>query len=372
MVNQQLICQTSDGSHYEIDIGCGLLDAQEKYLNSLASRFVIITDDIVLALYGEKLKKALASKGLETHLLSFPSGEAYKTRSTKESLEDRMFEKKLGRDTCVIALGGGVVTDLAGYVAATYCRGVALVMMPTSLLSMVDASVGGKTAVNVPYGKNMLGSIFHPKKVVIDLSTLKSLPKRELSNGFVEMIKHALIADEKLFDFLEKKAEALLALKPSVVQKAVFDSCRIKKEIVEQDEREQGKRRLLNFGHTVGHAIEHLTEYKLSHGEAVAIGILVESYLSLKLGLLNQESLDRIKMLLIQYGLSLKLPLALPLEALYDAMILDKKSLRGSPRFVTIDSIGSCRSHDSHYCTVIEDSLIKDALQWMNHDLCCH
>ena len=337
---------------------------------SLASRFAIITDDRVSLLYGEQLHKSLFSYGLEVYLFSFPTGEQYKTRATKELLENQLFEKGLGRDTCVIALGGGVVTDMAGYVAATYCRGVSLVMIPTSLLGMVDASIGGKTGVNVPYGKNLLGCIYQPKKVLIDPSTLKSLPKKELANGVVEMIKHALIADCALFTYFEEHADQLLALDPEILEKVIFESCRIKKEIVEQDEKEKGKRHLLNLGHTIGHALERLTHYTLSHGEAVAIGILVESYLSVQLGALDQKSFDRIKKNLVQYTLPLLLPSQLPVQTILDAMALDKKSVRGQPRFVVIDAIGSPLAYDSSYCTHVEESLIRKALQWMNDDLC--
>ena len=256
-------------------------------------------------MYGEPLQRELASSGLEAFLFSFSNGEQYKTRETKEILENQLFEKGLGRDTCVIALGGGVVTDIAGYVAATYCRGIPHVMFPTSLLGMVDASIGGKTSVNVPYGKNMVGCIYQPRKVVIDLSTLISLPKKEFANGVVEMIKHGLIADCKLFEDLEKHSDELLALNAVKLEQTIFESCRIKKEIVEQDEKENGKRRLLNFGHTIGHALERLTHYSLSHGEAVAIGLLVESYLSVRLGILDQKSFERIKKILLQYGLPL-------------------------------------------------------------------
>jgi 3-dehydroquinate synthase len=372
-MTQKLICKISSSSpHYEIEIGNGLLNFQSQYLNSLASRFAIITDDKVAPLYGEQLQEDLASSGMEVYLYSFPNGEQYKTRATKELLENQLFEKGLGRDTCVIALGGGVVTDIAGYLAATYCRGIPLVMIPTSLLGMVDASIGGKTGVNAPYGKNMLGCIYQPKKVVIDLSTLKSLPKKELANGVVEMIKHGLIADCKLFEDLEKHSDQLLALDSAVVGKTIFESCRIKKDIVEQDEKEKGKRHLLNFGHTVGHALERLTDYSLSHGEAVAIGLLVESYFSLKLEAFDQNSFDRIKKILIRYGLPLQLPSRLSIPAILDAMALDKKSLRGQPRFVMIDAIGSPKIYDSSCCSHVEESLIENALQWMNDDLCCH
>jgi 3-dehydroquinate synthase len=357
---------------YDIEIKSGLLRQQAHYLSSFASRFAIITDDIVASLYGEQLHSALSSMGVEVHLITFPNGEKYKTRTTKEVLENQLFEKKLGRDTCMIALGGGVVTDMAGYLAATYCRGLPLVTIPTTLLGMVDASIGGKTGVNVPYGKNMLGCIYQPKKVVIDPSTLKSLSKQELSNGVVEMIKHGLIADCKLFEYLEIHFKRLIQLDNEILENSIFESCRIKKEIVEQDEKEQGKRHLLNFGHTVGHALETLSNYSLSHGEAVAIGLMVESYLSVLLKILDQTSLDRIKAILVQYGLPLRLPARFTEQTILDAMASDKKSQKGQPRFVIIEQIGSSLQCNGKYCTSIEEPLIRKALQWMNDDLCCY
>lgn len=369
-MTRKLICKIpASFEQYEIECGSGLLDLQIDYLSTLASRFAIITDDKVAPLYGERLQKYLLSSDLEAYLFSIPHGEQHKTRATKELLEDQLFEKGLGRDTCVLALGGGVVTDIAGFVAATYCRGIPLVTLPTTLLGMVDASVGGKTGVNVPFGKNLLGCIYQPKKVVIDLSTLESLPKKEIANGFVEMIKHGLIADCKLFEDLEQYADQLLALDASYLEKAVYESCRIKKEIVELDEKERGMRHLLNFGHTIGHALESLTHYSLSHGEAVAIGLIVESYLSVQLGALDQNSLDRIKKILVQYGLPLKLPIQFPVQTLFEAMALDKKSLKGKPRFVILEAIGSPRIDEGRYCAHIEKSLIENALRWMNENL---
>lgn len=373
VMNRTLICTIPNSSgQYEIEIGNNLIHLQTQYLSSLAARCVILTDDNIAPLYGKLLHDSLSSSGLQTYLFSFSHGEQYKTRATKEFLENQMFEKGLGRDTCVIALGGGVTTDIAGYISATYCRGIPLVMIPTSLLGMVDASIGGKTGVNVPYGKNMIGCIYPPKKVVIDLATLKSLPKKELVNGIVEMIKHGLIADLKVFEDLERHSDQLLALNSKVLEQMIFDSCCIKKEIVEQDEKETGKRRLLNFGHTVGHALELLTHYSLTHGEAVAIGILVESYLSLKLGILDKKSFDRVENILVKYGLPLQLPQLFPIQTILDAMALDKKSLKGQPRFVIIEAIGSPLPYDSHYCTLIDKTLMKSALQWMNDALYRH
>jgi 3-dehydroquinate synthase len=372
-MTQKLTCRIPTFTEpYEIEIHRGALNYQGQYLSTLASKFAIVTDNQIAPLYAEQFRESLSSFGLEVYLFSFPNGEKYKTRATKEFLEDQLFEKGLARDTCVIALGGGVVTDIAGFLAATYCRGVPLVMIPTSLLGMVDASIGGKTGVNVPYGKNMLGCIYQPKKVLIDPDTLKSLSKKELVNGVVEMIKHGLIVDYKLFEYLEGHSLQLFALDPAVLEKAIFENCRIKKEIVEQDEKEGGKRHLLNFGHTIGHALEGLSHYSLSHGEAVAIGLLVESYLSVQLEVLNQKSFDRIKKILDLYTLPLRLPFRLPLKTVLDAMALDKKSVKGKPRFVIIDAIGSSLSYNSHYCTAVDESLIRKAIQWMNDALCCH
>lgn len=357
---------------YEIEIGTDLLKEQADYLKNTGLRVAIITDDNVEILYGKKLKEDLLQYGLDTYLFSFPSGESHKTRATKELLENRLLENGLGKDTCILALGGGVVTDVSGYLAATYCRGLPLVMIPTSLLGMVDASIGGKTGVNVPQGKNMIGCIYQPKKVILDLNVLKSLPEKEYINGFVEIIKHGVIADYRLFCHLENNAEALLAKDPALLEQVIFESCRIKKEIVEQDEKEKGKRSLLNFGHTVGHALENLTHHALSHGEAVALGLIAESYLSLQMGKLDQNSFDRIKKILVQYGLPLRIPSQFAIDDILKAMILDKKSRNGEPRFILIEEIGSPLSYEDNYCFPVEKMLLKKTLEWMNHDFCCH
>jgi 3-dehydroquinate synthase len=357
-------CIPSSVRSYEIEIEHGLLANGSRladYLATFRCRCVIITDDKVATLYGEPLKEKLSQKGLETLLFSFPGGEVYKTRRTKELLEDRLFENGLGRDTIIITLGGGIVTDLGGYLAATYCRGVSLVVIPTSFLAMVDASLGGKTGVNIPSAKNMVGCIYQPRKVFIDPSTLKTLPPHEIRNGFVEMIKHGLIADLSFFDFLEAHADRLIALEEEILEQAILQSCLIKKEIVESDENEKGKRHLLNAGHTIGHALETLTDYTLSHGEAVAVGLIVESRIAVLMGHLDLSSFQRIQDILVKYGVSLEIPFDLSMDALLGAMSLDKKSLNGQPRFVIINGIGSALAFDGAYCTFVETKVIKAA-----------
>lgn len=353
---------------YEIEIGSGLLHLQTDFLRSIASQFALITDDRMVSLYGESLYRSLTGAGLKVHLFSFPNGEQHKTAATKEALDNQMLKQGLGRDSAIIALGGGVVTDIAGFIASTYCRGIPHVMMPTSLLGMVDASIGGKTGINSPYGKNMIGSIYQPQKVVIDLLTLKTLPKKDMACGIVEMIKHGLIADKKLFEILE--AHTLSTLDEELLKTTIFESCRIKKEIVEFDEKETGQRHLLNFGHTIAHALEQLTNYSLSHGEAVAIGIIVESYLAKALGILDNSSLERIRTILMRYGLPLQIPQIFPIKTLLNTMALDKKSVKGTPRFVLLKEIGSPFTSHSDYCTSVKESILIEALTWMNDNFC--
>ncbi len=369
-MTNKLVCSIPGKiTSYQIEIQQGLLANTALLTQKIAkigSRFAIVADSNVAKLYGHSLKERLAGAGLEVDLFVFQSGEQNKTRATKEEIENQLFEKGFGRDSCIIALGGGVSTDLGGYIAATYCRGIPLVMIPTTLLGMVDASIGGKTGVNVPHGKNMLGCIYQPKMVLIDPDTLRSLPLKELRNGAVEMIKHGVIADDRYFADLNDHVDELLSLHSETLEKAIYESCRIKKEIVEHDEKESGKRHLLNFGHTVGHALEHVTNFSISHGEAVAIGMLVESHLAVQLGKLKQRDLNAIKAILIKYGLPLKLEKKFSIESIIDAMTLDKKSQKGIPRFVLINAIGVPVSCESQYSLAVEKAVLVKALEWMN------
>jgi len=329
----------------------------------------IITDSNVEKLYGRSLQENLLSLNFKTHIFHFPAGETSKTRATKESIENQMLENGLTADLYIFALGGGVVTDIAGYIAATFCRGVPLIAIPTSLTGMIDASIGGKNGISVPQGKNLIGTIYQPKMILIDLSLLNTLSKKELRNGAIEMVKHGLVADRAHFDYLETHADQILALTPSTLKKAVYDSCQIKVKIVESDEIGVGQRHLLNFGHTIGHALEKLTHYTMSHGEAVAIGILVESYLACLLNYLKPSCFERIKAIFNKYQLPLSLPYKIPIDEMLNAMALDKKTLNGERRFVILQDIGHASSFEGKFCTPVDLSLIKNALSWMNSDI---
>lgn len=352
---------------YDIHIGENLLETDLFYQSclSLGSRFAIISDENTGALFGKKLRDSLAHRGMEVHHLSFKSGELFKTRQTKEWLEDQLLDKGFGRDTCLLALGGGIVTDITGFLASTYCRGISFIMIPTSLLAMVDASIGGKTAVNVPAGKNMIGTIYQPNAIFMDMATLKSLPFEELKNGIVESIKHGIILDADYFNFLEANSKQVLALDFSILEKLIDRSCRIKQAVVEEDEQEKGKRRLLNLGHTIGHALETLTHHAVSHGKAVAIGIMAESYLSLQLNLLPASAFERILKILKNYHIDTTLDAPPSPEDFLQAMKLDKKSLKSTPRFVMLKDIGTCLDCNLQYCQSVDPAILQNTLEWI-------
>jgi 3-dehydroquinate synthase len=315
------------------------------------SHVFIVTDSVVGPLYGPKLKNSLSCLGCPVHILEFPAGDVHKTRATKEYLEDQMLQKSAGRDTCIIALGGGVVLDVAGYLASTYCRGVPLIMVPTSLLAMNDASIGGKNAVNTPYGKNLIGTTYLPQATFCDLDFLETLPLEELKNGFVEMIKHAIILDADFFAFLQTNAKALLNLDMSKLAYAVQKSCELKMLVVRTDTYEEGLRRILNFGHTVGHAIELKSEYRVSHGRAVASGIIVEAAYAVRKGYLQPMVLEQIKALFSSFGIETMACDGFSEKDLYECMCMDKKALKHRPRVVIIKEIGQVESFDGAFCT---------------------
>jgi len=295
-------------------------------------------------------------------LFTFASGEQEKSRERKSALEDMLLSQKFGRDTCMIALGGGVTTDLVGYLASTYCRGVPLILVPTTLLAMVDAAIGGKTAVNTQFGKNLIGTFYPPDCIFIDPSTLSSLPISEWTNGIAEVIKYALIHSPQLFQMLRNWNRADIKQTEIIIQECVL----IKAQVVEMDfEEKLGLRRILNFGHTIAHALELLENYHLPHGEAVAIGMLVESFISVRMGYLPQASLSEIEELIRSFPFALKISSGVTREKMLEALLLDKKNAQGAIRFVLLEKIGACHPFNREYCTSIPAKNLDEALSWM-------
>lgn len=373
MTKQLLMNIPGRSRSYPILIGEGVLQSEEliNYLSSTkASKYAIITDTMVESLHARELQLSLKSR-FDMTLVSFPPGEENKSRATKEMCEDHLLNLGAGKDTCIIGMGGGIVTDLAGYVASTYCRGVPSIMIPTSLLAMVDASIGGKTGINVPQGKNLIGTISQPTAVLIDTATLTTLPLDEIKNGMAEVIKHALIADKSYLDFLKMNSQGLLKLDAEILEEAVYRSVEIKGQIVQEDETEKGKRRLLNFGHTVAHAIEIATEHQIPHGRAVAIGMLTEGYLSMKMGHLSLSDFKTIGDILTLYQIDLTWKGALEPSRILETMRMDKKSLRQVPRFVILAELGLPIEFDGQYCTSVDEKLLDNAIEWMCSDVMC-
>jgi 3-dehydroquinate synthase len=294
---------------------------------------VIVSDERVWSLWGAVLLEHLRDLPDRLGCYALPVGEQHKTRETKARLEDRLLADRWGREVVILALGGGVVTDLAGFVAATYLRGVSWVALPTTLLGMVDASVGGKTAVNTPAGKNLVGAFHRPSAVVADLRALDTLPESELGNGLAEMVKHGAVADRAFLDELERSAGAVRAREPASLAPLVARAAAIKAEIVARDEREHGVRAVLNFGHTVAHALERSSGFELHHGLAVAIGMAVEATAAVRVGRYPREDRDRLVALLRHLGLPVRPPPRLSLQAVREAFAVDKKNRRGEVRF---------------------------------------
>lgn len=320
---------------YPIVIGSSLLGGGFDLGDYLASGdCLVVTNETVAPLYLDKLRADLP--GRDVNAIELSDGEAHKTLDTVSGILDKLVECGANRDTTVIALGGGVVGDIAGFAAACYMRGVAFIQVPTTLLAQVDSSVGGKTGVNHPQGKNFIGAFYQPRIVLIDTATLDTLPDRELRAGLAEVIKYGAIADESFFDWLESNMEALLAREPAALAHAVQRSCEIKAEVVAEDERESGRRAILNFGHTFGHAIEHCQGYgEWLHGEAVAAGMVMAAEFSD----IDRASVERLRSLVEAAGLPVSPP-RVGAGSLLAAMGRDKKVLGKKLRFVVLERLG--------------------------------
>ena len=324
---------------YPIHIGAGILADAALYAPYLEGSAAIVTNPVVAPLYLERVKKAL--QGARLTEIVVPDGEEAKRWESLNGVFDALLKARCGRDTLIVALGGGVIGDLAGFAAAVYQRGVPFVQVPTTLLAQVDSSVGGKTAINHALGKNMIGAFHQPRAVIADLATLESLPVRELRAGIAEVIKHGVALDVELFAWLEQNVDKLLAREPAALAHAVRRSCELKAAVVAQDERESGRRALLNFGHTFGHAIEAATGYGTwLHGEAVAAGMVMAAELSLRLRAIDEKTVLRIRHLIARAGLPVKGP-EVSAEELIALMAVDKKAAKGSTRFVVLDRLGA-------------------------------
>lgn len=329
---------------YNICIGSGILpELGGRYLKTLpvGKKVLVITNPKVRRLYGQIVKECLSGAGYAVLVGEMGDGEKYKTMATAERLYDLAYASGIDRLSPVVALGGGVVGDTAGFVAATYLRGVPLIQVPTTLLAQVDSSVGGKVAVNHPRGKNIIGVFYQPRLVLADVNLLKTLPPRELRSGLAEVIKYGVIWSEEFFSWLEENIEALLAGEAGSLVHVVRESCRIKAKVVEADETEGGLRAILNYGHTAGHAVEALTGYKkYTHGEAVGIGMVVAARLARSLDLLDFSELSRIEALVRRVGLPHELPENLLVEDLVESFSHDKKVAGGKLTFVLPGRIG--------------------------------
>jgi 3-dehydroquinate synthase len=345
---------------YPIHIGTGLLGRAELIVPVLARNSVaVVTNTTVAPLYLGQLVGGLAREGVEVVRIVLPDGEDHKDWQTLNAVFDSLLEKRCGRDTTLVALGGGVIGDLGGFAAATYQRGMQYVQIPTTLLAQVDSSVGGKTAINHPLGKNMIGAFHQPRLVLADMDTLKTLPERELRSGLAEVIKHGLIRDAAFFAWLEANIERLLSRDAEALAHAVLRSVEIKAEIVGQDERESGLRRLLNFGHTFGHAIETGLGYGVwLHGEAVAAGMVMAADLSRQLGYLSDADTTRIRSLLQRAGLPTAAKGITPARV-QQLMGVDKKVKDGRIHFILLEGLGAATIRDDVPSAALDHTLAR-------------
>jgi 3-dehydroquinate synthase len=354
---------TTDTS-YRIAIGSGLLPSVWSAVEAgfpKARRFVITDANVVAAGHLDAL---LQGRDVPSYVIR-PAGEQAKNIGTAVAIVEAMEKAYLGRDTVVLALGGGTVGDIAGFAAAIFKRGVPVVQIPTTTLAQADSAIGGKTGVDSSVSKNAFGAFWHPAAVFIDVATLRTLDERQYRAGLVESIKHGLIASAEYFEFIEKNLETILARDPGVLETLASYNGAIKGCVVEEDPREKNKRRILNYGHTVGHAVEAASDYTLLHGEAIAIGIMAAGRIEAELGLAEPGRLDRVRTVLEKLGVPVKLPPNLAENRLMDVMKHDKKAVDQWPRFVLLDRLGQVHQEDGQYAVPVAREVIEKALTLM-------
>lgn len=329
--------------YYDIEIqrDFSLLETKLKELDYGANKVCIVTDSNVAALYLKEVQALLEPMFAFCTSVVFEAGESSKNTDTVGLVYDHLIRHKFDRKDLLLALGGGVVGDLTGFAAATYLRGIDFVQVPTTLLAQTDSSIGGKTGVDFMQYKNMVGAFYMPKLVYMNISTLKTLPARQFCAGMAELIKHGFIKDVSFTQFIQENSKEIMAQQPDAMEEVIFRSCQIKREVVERDPKEKGERALLNFGHTIGHAIEKLSDFKLYHGECVALGMAGAAYISYQLGNLTEEELNRLKEIIISYGLPISLK-EFPYTSadILAATKLDKKMETGKIKFVVLKTLG--------------------------------
>jgi len=342
-VGADLACMVeTETASYPVFVGWGILDKLGEKMRAagLSGTANIISDENVFPIYGARVKKTLEKAGFIVNCHVVPPGEASKNITQAVKIYDFLIEHRVERNDAIVALGGGMIGDLAGFVAATFLRGLSWLQVPTSLIAMTDASIGGKVAVDHPRGKNLIGSFYQPRLVLADVKTLTTLPQRELTSGWAEVIKHGLILDAGFLQLLEDKAKDLIKLKPDITAKVIARSAAIKCQVVSEDERETGKRIILNYGHTIAHGIEAASKYeRFLHGEAVAIGMMGAAKLSHRLKLLPQDAVEHQRILLQKFGLPTECS-GVSLTEVFEAMELDKKVRDKAIRWVLLEGIG--------------------------------
>lgn len=363
-INLNINLPAKAGYSYPIVIAPGLLNNWAQWLSGYAGskKIIIISDSNVSALYGQKLADSLNAAGYTARLLSFPAGEYSKSAQTKLELEEQMFAFGVDRHTLCLALGGGVVGDLAGFTAATYMRGIQFVQIPTSLLAMIDSSVGGKTAVNTSYGKNIIGAFWQPKAVIMDCDLLKTLPREQIVNGLFEAVKIFLTSDREYFEYSAQKLDLIINLDYEPLTVVIKRAVTLKAEVVEIDEQELNLRMILNFGHTVGHALEKLSNYTVLHGFGVGVGMIVEAYIAKLMGLLSAEDYLAIEKFLLAMGVNLRLLAKYDINDIVTAMRGDKKNINQQIKLVLLTGIGSVKNINNQVAFPVEDTVIAEAL----------
>jgi len=326
-----------------IESGCLGRIGQDLRERTIGKRYAVIADDQVAALYAQQFMDALHSANIAAELFVFPHGEASKNLQMLGDLAGRLARSGFDRKDALIAFGGGVTGDLTGFLASTYMRGIPFIQVPTTLLAQVDSSVGGKTGVDIPEGKNLVGTFYQPQVVYIDIDLLKTLPEQELLGGLAEVIKYGVIRDADFFYFLGENREKIFQLDAHVLERTICTCCRLKAEIVSQDELEGGLRRILNYGHTIGHAVEGASEFTIIHGLAVAIGMNAAAKLAVLTGHLAAETAEKIRKILVDYGMPVDIPDNLDRRRIKNYLLADKKTVGGKVHYVLPTEIGNTR-----------------------------